>query len=79
MASSTLLGEVAASDESEAVGADAAKSAASDRPAREILRIGWPIAVSGLVYWCQSFFTVWLIAHRGDGDEGTIFMVATAH
>ena len=31
----------------------------------EILRIGWPVMLSSLVYWSQAFFTLWLLGSAG--------------
>ena len=30
-----------------------------------IVRIGWPMAISNLVMWAQSFFTIWLLGGNG--------------
>ena len=34
--------------------------------AAAILRIGWPVVLSSLVQWSQSFFTIWLIGGAGE-------------
>ena len=31
-----------------------------------IARIAWPVSVSWLVQWSQSFFTIWLIGGAGE-------------